>query len=623
MSIELTARTLEAQTAASETASPRSIASLPSPPSSPKPHNHDENSIPGTPSSFASDLPISSLSSSLFLSGASSPGPHPPLHEEASSRTLIIPSLTIPQYDPARGDAVGSVKLWVIGAGLPDCQAAAESIVRDAPLISEIGDWIFNGNGVARLQASTVSSAHQSLPHSLHHNRWNVEVYVADVSVDSVAQVMILNTHYSHRSFDSTSQPASTVDSILVAIQEPFTCTDRLLNDSEPSTTSFLPLLTSSTTLLHTAVVYLRSSRELFKLCYQITNLTHVAPKASTRHDQVIINELSPYIPVITMPIPLPHPYGPVLSKASSSPESATTSTVRPKSLTQLRDNLFLNPSTLHHLRIEAAERFLRWRDLNAALRAPESPTVHPLDVVGSRELPNNASRPPAHGRVGSASSARPSSTIFRTQNMPQSVPAHTPLPGTVRSPLLDVEEEHVRDWMWNWESRFSRDVLEQQRRHPLSTVSSSSVVAGTSVTRVPLSVDTSGGAIAGPIRPSSAMQNGGRFRSPPIPHQPSPVRSTDCHGDRGGEPGRHERDDPLHLRSVARIAASILPALLRRYRILRPRARRRERRQERERREESMSWCMFGFGVSVGVVLSICIVGIGMELSNRIWTKD
>ena len=187
---EPTARPREAQTEAPETASPRSIASLPSPPSSPKPQINEENSTPGTPSSFASDLPISSLSSSLFLSGASSPGPHALLHEDAPSRTLIIPSLTIPQYDPARGDAVGNIKLWVIGAGLPDCQTAAERIVRDAPLVSEVDEWIFTGNGVARLRASTVSTAHQSLPQSLHHSKWNVQVFVVDVSVDSVAQVI-------------------------------------------------------------------------------------------------------------------------------------------------------------------------------------------------------------------------------------------------------------------------------------------------------------------------------------------------------------------------------------------------------------------------------------------------
>lgn len=102
----------------------------------------------------------------------------------------MIPSLSVPQYDPGRGDAVGNVKLWIIGAGLSECQAAAESIIRDAPLVSEVGDWIFGGDGIATLRASTLSSAQQSIPRSMHDTKWNVEAYVADVSIDSRAQVM-------------------------------------------------------------------------------------------------------------------------------------------------------------------------------------------------------------------------------------------------------------------------------------------------------------------------------------------------------------------------------------------------------------------------------------------------
>lgn len=179
----------DAYTAISETASP-SILSLPSPPRSPTPA--ELSSIPDSPSSLTSDFPISSMSSSLFLSGTSSPGPDPqpiPIHDEHSSRTLVIPSLTVPQYDPARGDAVGNVKLWIIGAGLHECQAAANTIIREAPLVSEVGEWIFGGDGIASLRASTLSGAHQTHPKSMHDTKWNVEAYVADVSPDSRTQV--------------------------------------------------------------------------------------------------------------------------------------------------------------------------------------------------------------------------------------------------------------------------------------------------------------------------------------------------------------------------------------------------------------------------------------------------
>jgi len=315
-------------------------------------------------------------------------------------------------------------------------------------------------------------------------------------------------------------------------------------------------------------------------------------------------------------------------SKVSVAPESAATSTVRPKSLVQLRDSLFLSPSTLHHLRTEAAERFLRWRDLNAALRSPESPTVHPLDVLGSRELSHNAGHPQMRRSAGGT---RLSGGALHSQEVPKSVLARTPLQGTVRSQPRGVADEHNGGWMWNWESRFSRDVLDQQQRHPLpATATSRPPLSSASTTRVPLSVVTSNSAIAELSRPTGTIKNGDQLRSPPIPHDPSPVRSAGGREDGEDKSGGREADDPLNLRSVARIAVSLVPALLRRYRILRPRpatqthaVRRREGRHKRERDEGIMSWGMFGLGVSVGVMLSICIVGIGVELSNRVWSKD
>jgi len=307
-------------------------------------------------------------------------------------------------------------------------------------------------------------------------------------------------------------------------------------------------------------------------------------------------------------------------------PQTAATSTVRPKSLVQLRDSLFLSPSTLHHLRTEAAERFLRWRDLNAALRSPESPTVHPLDVLGSHELSHNAAHPQLQRSAGGT---RSSGGALHSQTERKPLPVRTPLQGTMRSQLRGVADEHT-GWMWNWESRFSRDVLDQQQRHPLPATATSRPLPRASTARIPLSVVTSNSAIAELSHPTGAIRNRDPLRSPPIPHDPSPVRSADGREDGEDKSGGREADDPLHLRSVARIAVSLVPALLRRYRILRSRpatqthaARRRERQHKREGDEGIMSWGMFGLGVSVGVMLSICIVGIGVELSSRVWSQD
>lgn len=83
------------------------------------------------------------------------------------------------------------MKLWVIGASLHECQAAAESVIRDAPLVSEVGDWVHFGSGISVLHASTLSSTHHAFPAPLHESKWNVEAYVADVGIDSKADVRV------------------------------------------------------------------------------------------------------------------------------------------------------------------------------------------------------------------------------------------------------------------------------------------------------------------------------------------------------------------------------------------------------------------------------------------------
>lgn len=332
---------------------------------------------------------------------------------------------------------------------------------------------------------------------------------------------------------------------------------------------------------------------------------------------------------------PGPRPQPRQTPSSSSSADSPATSTFRPQTVHQLRDSLFLNPSTLHHLRTEAGERFLRWRDLNAALRQPDSPTVHPLEVNNSREMvPSSSasgSRPQNRGRASSVSTVRSSGIIFSSSQSTPRITNNRPSlsGGAVRSPLAGVEEERQADWMWNWESRFSRDVQEQQQRQPLvssTSTSSRPQLNSLSTARMPLAATMPRSTILELSNPAATLRD---RRSPPILHDPSPARSS---ADEPDEP-----DDPLHLRSVARLAVSVVPALLHRYRIIGRRDTSRRRRHvigghitdrggggkdKGSPRDRGMSWGMFGLGVSVGVVLSICIVGIGMELSQRVWIR-
>ncbi len=233
---------------------------------------------------------------------------------------------------------------------------------------------------------------------------------------------------------------------------------------------------------------------------------------------------------------------------------SSAISSIRPSSLSQLRDFLFHSPSVLANLRTEAAERFLRWRDLNAALRQLSSSTS---SLAGSGTIHRRST-----ARGGHPDEAPPSNA-----------------------------------WMWNWESRFSRDVhdaasnfgAENEREGGVDTLDR------TSSSRT---VDD----LSRRSQRSSGL--GSRGCSPP-----------------------HEHSDPLHFRSLASSILSVIPILgLRLFRSGRRSSGSRGPPRPTTTPETSsasssagrptkpFSWGLFGLGVSVGAALSLCVVGLGLN---------
>lgn len=84
-----------------------------------------------------------------------------------------------------------------------------------------------------------------------------------------------------------------------------------------------------------------------------------VALAALTSHDQAIISSLSSVIPVV--------PFSSTSSSALLSFRSGgdtQVSAFKPRTASALRSGLFRSPSTLAALRIEAADRFMRWREV-------------------------------------------------------------------------------------------------------------------------------------------------------------------------------------------------------------------------------------------------------------------
>ena len=271
------------------------------------------------------------------------------------------------------------------------------------------------------------------------------------------------------------------------------------------------------------------------------------------------MTELSAHLPVIPIPVPSSHAPSHTHSRHPSATNTVSISSVpaalsslRPGSLLQLRDSVFHHSTTLEHLRTEAAERFLRWRDLNAALRHFSSPSSSILASGAHtvRRRPRADTTRSVPGGVLEVSGIPPSDTITR-----------------------DVANE----WMWNWETRFSRDVHESQIK-----------AAGLDKYEV---------------------KEGDDSKAPHSEHDQSsePV---------GGPDFGQSHGDPLHLRSVARLAFSLVPVLATKYLF------RRETSAPqtmtpliRTRGRWGISWAMFGLGVGVGITVSLCVVGFRLGL--------
>ncbi|KAF9515972.1 hypothetical protein BS47DRAFT_1341269 [Hydnum rufescens UP504] len=467
-------------------------------------------------------FPLSSLNSSLFLSEASSPVLHPSLNEDTSSKTLIIPSLTLPDTrhnnNAGVGEAIGNLRLWVMGRRSLGCKSAAESLVIGTPLVSEVNEWSTSSDGYPVLCASTIPLRDRDpLQSPDRERRRNVEIFVAE--------------------YEEHQEPQIILDSILSVIHQPFSAIDQLLNDSEPSTTSFIPLLTSSSTRLYTGFIFLLSP-------------------PSSQMDHTLMTELSAHVPLIPMPVPTLAPshvhsrHAPAINLGPISSTATALSSLRPGSLLQLRDNIFHTPSTLEHLRTEAAERFLRWRDLNAALRHLSSSPSSSMLVSGTHTLRRRPQSDPSRPVPGG---------ILQVSGIQPTFPS-------VKSPSDGSE------WMWNWETRFSRDVHDSQMR-PEGDKSTASYVRG----------DFSG-------------------------HQRSPESV-------GGADSTQSHGDPLHLRSVARLAFSLMPALANKYLFRTDASAPGTRNTSSRPRRWGISWAVFGLGVGVGITVSLCIVGLRFGL--------
>ncbi|KIK96881.1 hypothetical protein PAXRUDRAFT_825482 [Paxillus rubicundulus Ve08.2h10] len=303
-------------TEASQPSSPRS-SPLPSP--------------PGSPSESISSLP--SVGSSFFFSSAAASPPHSKPHSDharESTQGLIIPSLTLPEALPRPtpyGKTLGDVRLLVIGDGAEDHTLVSSLLLDDNEDVVDIGTWDETSDGFV-LRAST-DWIEQRDAHGL-------EKFEPSRNFEIVT---------SHR-------VQSNASSVLAMIQSPFHSLLEIVDRRCQPSVALANLIASPWTPLYTALIILSASGP------------------STVEDN-LIDTLAPHIPVVVLR------YGPDRTQFPSRPHM---SSFRPSSAIALRNGLFCSPETLSSLRYEAAERFLRWREVERAvenLGASHRETMH------------------------------------------------------------------------------------------------------------------------------------------------------------------------------------------------------------------------------------------------------
>ncbi|CAL1710119.1 unnamed protein product [Somion occarium] len=284
--------------------------------------------------------PHSSLPSPSSPSGPATPPQidldipgHPP--ESESGHELIIPSLTLPS--PIRratqyGKTLGDVKLLVLSrAG-----ANAEEFLRvladeQCEDYVDVGTWENltdhqNSRGnIHRLNIST-----DWIEHSDRHG---LEKYEPAKNIE-VTQLP---------DYDLDDDPDELLGSILERVHDPFQSMLSLVNFDQPPNPLLAQLLASPSSPLYTALLLL-------------------LPSSLTPFDYQVISELSLHVPLIIFPSSALDTL-----RLHSHPRSSGTlhlSLFHPDSPHAFRTTLIHSPETLASLRLEAVDRFLRWREV-------------------------------------------------------------------------------------------------------------------------------------------------------------------------------------------------------------------------------------------------------------------
>ncbi|KAK7692982.1 hypothetical protein QCA50_004623 [Cerrena zonata] len=482
----------------SHPASPHS--SLPSPSS---PSGDSVSSFPSVSSSF------------LFSSGPTTPPQidvdltgEPP--ETEGSHELVIPSLTFPS--PIRrptpyGKTIGDVKLLVLSRSGVD----AEDFIRvladeQCEDYVHVGPWENLDLDYLGLEGS---GRHISISTDWveHEDVHGLERYEPQRNINI--------THLPE--YDSHDDPDRLIEAILERIHEPFQSTVSLLNMDQPPNPLLAHMLASSSSPFHTALLIL-------------------LPNAPSSLDDHIISELSLHVPLIIFPSNI---FNPRMNRSGS----PLLSTFRPESAHAFRHGLFHTPEVLGTLRLEAVDRFLRWREIERGVESvlDSASGYYPLQTPRvERSLTSYVN--PAHVSRDPKGKARATTTSGS---------------GSVR---WDQAQ-----WQSQWEGSLSTDVVKTLRRRRGGTSGSHNSRPRKLIERRSTVTATQRPPVPSPPQSLASSMNTNRYLSPPRSEARDdgyfPMSSKEPEK-KGDHPPSSIPFDPLHLPSLLLFSWSLLAPL-------------------------------------------------------------
>lgn len=243
------------------------------------------------------------------------------------TQELIIPSLTLPsalKQPTPYGKTLGSLRLIYLSRSSKGTSSAENFTIQllDTPDIVDIGSWEQTDYG-RLMRASTDWIEHYD-PHGLEKFEPSRNVEIIEIP-----------------GYDQNDNIHEMLRRIKSLIQEPFhTLSDVFVH--KPQSTLVAQLLSASSSPLFNALIL-------------------ALPPSPSNIEEEIIDALASQIPVILLHRPSSRHHYRTIQKLAS---------FRPSTVMALRTGLFRSPDTISSLRLEAAERFLEWREVEETVGA-------------------------------------------------------------------------------------------------------------------------------------------------------------------------------------------------------------------------------------------------------------